>query len=252
MSISIIIPVRIDHIDRYINTELTINYLTSHFNYKIIVIENSSEFQVPLMNISHEKITYIQQYSKDKLFPRMKMINDGLDLVETVITMIYDADILLPLKTFGEIENHILNKNYHIVQPFSNPPGCIYIHQKNKNIDPKKDIDAYLFKKNDKTGFAGKGFVVCVNTDTYKSIGGENEDFLAYGPEDNERYFRFNALGYNSGVIDGKVFHLEHFRGENSSSSNPHFHNNHKLFESLKTMSVSELKDYYAKKTRFK
>ena len=65
-------------------------------------------------------------------------------------------------------------------------------------------------------------------------------------------WYPFNALGYNSGVIDGKVFHLEHFRGENSSSSNPHFHNNHKLFESLKTMSVSELKDYYAKKSRFK
>jgi len=88
---------------------------------------------------------------------------------------------------------------------------------------------------------------VCV-----KSIGGENEDFLAYGPEDNERYFRFTTLGYNSGVIDGKVFHLEHFRGDNSSPSNPHFNHNHKLYESLKTMSVSELKDYYAKKSRFK
>ena len=253
MSITVVIPLRIEHIDRYINTELVINYIANHFDYDIIVIENSAEFKIPLMNIPHKRITYIQQESDNKIFPKTKMIKDGIELVKTEITMIYDADILLPLQTFKEVENYILHKNYHIVQPFSNPPGCTYIHQKNKvTIDPTKNIDTYLLKKNDKIGFAGKGFVVCVNTAIWKSIGGENEDFLSYGPEDNERYFRFTTLGYNSGVIDGKVFHLEHFRGDNSSTSNPHFNNNHKLYESLKTMSVSELKDYYAKKSRFK
>ena len=44
----------------------------------------------------------------------------------------------------------------------------------------------------------------------------ENENFKAYAPEDKERFYRFNTLGYSVGRINNYVYHLEHARGENS------------------------------------
>ncbi len=37
----------------------------------------------------------------------------------------------------------------------------------------------------------------------------ENENFRAYAPEDKERFYRFNTLGYNVGRIDNFIYHLE-------------------------------------------
>ena len=38
------------------------------------------------------------------------------------------------------------------------------------------------------------GFCQFFDTEEYKKLGGENENFIAYGYEDDERHFRFNLL----------------------------------------------------------
>ncbi len=258
---SIIIPIRIDHYDRFMNAEITINYLMKNLENEseLILIENGDNLKFEDMAIyNKKKIIYLRQISKEKTFDRMKCINDGLLLAKYPITLIYDIDVLLPLKTFQDVKNMIINEKYDIVQPFSNPPGCIYIHQINKPDIFKKiqsndnyDISNYSKNTNDEQGFAGKGFVVCVNTEVYKSLGGENEDFKAYGPEDNERYYRFKRLEKKIGNTNNCVYHLEHHRTPNSNASNPNFKKNCELFEKIQSMSKNELEDYYMSKSRF-
>jgi hypothetical protein len=52
----------------------------------------------------------------------------------------------------------------------------------------------------------------------------ENEFFVGWGPEDKERYFRFNILGYKIYRVNGDIFHLKH---PASSWTNPYLeHNN--------------------------
>lgn len=258
---SIIVALRVDHADRLINAEIVLNYLIQNIKDKeIILVENSFESYYERMNLTDRKdIIHIYQQNNDELFHRMKCINDGLTVAKFPISLIYDIDVLLPIKVFEELKTMILTQKYDIVKPFNNPPGCVYIHQSNKQDLLEKstkghsfDIGNYQMKTHDKVGFAGNGFVVCVNTETYKSLGGENEGFLAYGPEDNERYYRFQTLDKKVGFLDNPVYHLEHFRTNNSSRSNPLFNANEELFKYIRNMSKSELSKYYETENKFK
>ena len=241
---SIIIPLRIDHRDRFVNAEIVLNYLIKYCsNMKIYVIENGKQNHFQNMKIENKQsIEYTFQYNDEQLFHRMKIINELLACVHTKNTFIYDIDCLLPVSTFIKVEEML--EYCQIVKPFSNPPGCVYIHPSNKS-NIMGDIEGYALKQGDTTGFAGNGFIVCVDTKTYKEIGGENELFKAYGPEDNERYYRFEKLGYVKGEIKNNVYHLEHFRTPNSSHNNPYFKDNNNLFEKIKRMSKEELIEYY-------
>lgn len=260
--LSVIIPLRIDHNDRFVNTEIVLNYLTTCVKEvdEIVLIENSSSFYYELMNINNKnKIRYIQQYETDRTFHRMKCINDGLCEVRNIATLIYDIDVLLPINVFSKVAHMILNEGYDIVQPFSNPPGCTYIHTLNKQYIHERilntngyDINDYRMRSGDRTGFAGNGFVVCVHKDVYMSIGGENEDFLAYGPEDNERYYRHKQLNKKIGSTTNGVYHLEHFRSMNSNESNPNFKKNWDLYNKIRSFTTKELIDYYDRRNRFK
>jgi hypothetical protein len=80
----------------------------------------------------------------------------------------------------------------------------------------------------------------------------ENENFRAYAPEDKERFYRFNTLGYNIGRVNDYVYHLEHSRGENSWFNNPHMLHNNELWNYLSNMSKQELKEYYSKQEYLK
>jgi GT2 family glycosyltransferase len=73
----------------------------------------------------------------------------------------------------------------------------------------------------------------------------ENENFISYGYEDNERPIRFEKLGYKVGRVDDLIYHMEHARTMNSWFTNPHINNNKLLYESLKEMNPEELKKYY-------
>ena len=74
----------------------------------------------------------------------------------------------------------------------------------------------------------------------------ENENFKAYAPEDKERFYRFNTLGYNVGRINDYVYHLEHERGENSWFSKPYMKHNMELWDRISCMDKDQLLDYYS------
>ena len=88
------------------------------------------------------------------------------------------------------------------------------------------------------------GFCQFFCTETYKKLGGENENFVAYGYEDDERYFRFNLLS-SVARLNEYVFHLEHGRTKNSWFNNPYCEDNKKLWENLKVKGKESLLKYY-------
>ena len=81
---------------------------------------------------------------------------------------------------------------------------------------------------------------------SYIQGGMENENFKAYAPEDKERYYRFNMLGYSVGRIENYVYHLEHARGENSWFNNPHMEGNNAEWDKIQGMSKDNLLKYYS------
>ena len=89
-------------------------------------------------------------------------------------------------------------------------------------------------------------YTVDFKRQVYIEGGMENENFKAYAPEDKERYYRFNMLGYSVGRIENYVYHLEHARGENSWFNNPHMGGNQNEWEKINGMSKEQLMQYYS------
>ena len=94
------------------------------------------------------------------------------------------------------------------------------------------------------------GHVQFVNKNSYIEAGMENENFRGSSPEDKERFYRFDKMGFKVGRIDDQVYHLEHSRGRNSwpnsVQGNPYMQENFNVWESIQKMSGEELKEYYS------
>lgn len=54
------------------------------------------------------------------------------------------------------------------------------------------------------------GGAVLIRSDTYWKAGGENEGFCGWGFEDDERYWRYQAMGFQVERLPGCIYHLHH------------------------------------------
>jgi len=72
-----------------------------------------------------------------------------------------------------------------------------------------------------------------------------NENFISWGCEDDEFYYRMSVLGNRIARVESYVYHLEHSRTYNSWFSNPNFNNNYRLWNEIKTFDKRKLIEYY-------
>jgi predicted glycosyltransferase involved in capsule biosynthesis len=248
---TLIIPIRVEHKDRYRNSEVILNFLNSNFYTNVFIFETSSNGETRLdfleslenLNIKHWCIP------EEDSFHRTKYLNIMLDEVETPVVINYDIDVLLDPQNFLECQNDILEGKSKVIYPYELGNGQIMVLEsfdyegfKNSNYS----MEFLNSSPNIREFIAECGHCMFFNTHEYKLWGGENEDFISYGPEDKERLYRFQKLTNSVSWREGeKVYHLEHYRGNDSASSNPHFNQNWKVFESIKSMDISSLSNHY-------
>ena len=252
-----IIPVRIDSNDRTRNLITVLCFLLSHFNTKIILKEVASqpfvhEYILPqvreFLDDDLKDFTYLFEKSDDSEFHRMKIINEILDQVETDVAVNYDSDVLLKPEMYEKSVNLILNEKYDIIYPygFGEYQKQIYANDELVSDFLNNDFDFSILEAREKIYMSQFGHVQFVKTKSYIDAGMENENFISWSPEDKERYFRFNKLGYKIGRIDSAfVYHLEHYRGQNSWFNNPHIEKNNQLWEFIQNLSIEQLRNYY-------
>ena len=72
-----------------------------------------------------------------------------------------------------------------------------------------------------------------------------NENFVSWGCEDDEFYFRMSTLGNRIARVNDYVYHLEHERTWNSWFSSPKFNDNWNLWHKIKTFDKKKLMEYY-------
>jgi predicted glycosyltransferase involved in capsule biosynthesis len=82
-----------------------------------------------------------------------------------------------------------------------------------------------------------------MNKESFIKAGMENENFISWGPEDSERYNRYNILGLKVQRIQGGIYHMDHFVGENSSPTNKFFKHNEREFLKIATRSKAQLQE---------
>lgn len=244
-----IIPLKIDGYDREQNFKFVINYLCSKFDTNIIITETSDTNKLILKEkyndiLVNNNITLIEK-PNEQTFHRTKYLNDMLIMSKTKITINYDIDVFLPVASYLKARD-LINQGYDLVFPYGNGQFQFMVPQFYRD----QIINTNIFKL--ETSKLIQHTSICghlqfFNTESYKKGFGENESFISYGPEDKERFHRFQLLGFKVTHIDGSfVFHLEHFRGKDSGQ-HENFESNEKLWETLKSLSKDDIIEYYNK-----
>ena len=256
-----IIPVKIESDDRLRNAITICCFLLSKFDTNILIKEVNSEpvfenealpqikeFIGDTSNISY----YFEKESDDSFFHKTRYFNELLSKCNTDVVSAYDIDVLLPVSSYLESEK-MCKGEYDLVYPFG------FGTQENQVKWQKKvfasdelvsdflnqNFDFSIFENHSQKDRAQWGHAQFFKRTSYIEGGMENENFKAWGPEDEEKHYRFPKLGYNIGRVIDWVYHLEHSRGDDSERTNIYFHDNLKLMEDIRSLSGEELKNYY-------
>jgi SAM-dependent methyltransferase len=88
------------------------------------------------------------------------------------------------------------------------------------------------------------GGSVGFNKKRYLNIGGENENFISWGPEDVERYWRASLFGYRIERTPGTLYHIDHYRGPNSTMATMQSMDNHNYWDRLQRMTKEQVMEH--------
>jgi hypothetical protein len=234
-----IIPVKYDHPDRKQNLDLCVTILKKDILCEIIIGEIGNTF-----DYWASQCRYVQFDYKD--FHRTRMLNAMAKISTTPFIVIYDSDICLPpLQLY--IMAHKLRSNADMVFPFTGEAAKMrrsdWFNKFNRHLDCGIVRNARFWGREGKDpGFLAVGHAAGINKRSFFNAGGENENFISWGPEDIERYKRFKLLDYKIERVAGAMYHMNHWKGPDSSTKNPFFIKNCAEAERLDKMNKDELK----------
>lgn len=217
-------PVTIDSQDRQENKEAITAYIERHYT------------------------AYLQVGSpvRNGKFHRTHWLNVAAELSTTPIVINYDCDILVPpLQIFMAVEM-LRNNEADMVYPYDGrfarvPRTWMPKVQKYNDVGIFKDTEFVGCRKGDAPSVGG---VVAYRKDKFIESGGENEKMVSYAPEDTERFYRWNKLGYRVARIKGCCYHLDHVITTNSSTQHPDYKNNERELNYVMSLTETELRDY--------
>lgn len=248
--ITAIIPVKIDSTERYKNLKTVVSFLLKFYKCKIIIKEVDKTQKVFLP--SNDRIVYMfEESNNEQYFHRTKILNDMLLMSDTKYTINYDCDILLPQKNCYDALC-LLESGYDLVYPYQKGSFLTFWNFTDEHLNKILTDDntfwlTYLLNKYPVTSthsgleifknlnlgtIITTGGIQIFNTKSYKNGFGENEEFIDWGPEDQERLYRFCLLGYKIGWInEGFVAHMNHPKSPMTDLKNEYNQKNHKTFE---------------------
>ena len=251
--LTFIIPTRIETEDRLRNIISSVSYLLRHLPAKVIVKEvapqNTFKFRaIPEIKkyVDISNLTHLYENSVAPLFCKSKVLNDLIVAADTKFVANYDADCILPLTSYHQAYALLAGDKADVVYPY----GCgIYQWKAEYNMQVYQEfvstLDYRVLDKRKSLSNSTIGWTQFVNRQKYIDSYMMNENFVSWGCEDDEFYFRMSTLGNRIARVEDYVYHLEHSRTDNSWFSNPNFNNNWHLWHTIKTFDRNQLIQYY-------
>lgn len=225
-----IIPVMVDHQDRVQNLNLIILFLTQHFDTNIIVGE-----------INSDKVEFATKYQY-RGFHRTRCLNEMTKAAETDFVINWDADVIIPPFQILQMV-YALRDGADVVYPYD---GTFAGVPRSYFAGVAIDLNLPALRGQHWRGFGQDRFksvggALGYNKERFLQAGGENENFISYAPEDQERYWRFNLLGMDVRRIAGALYHMDHYRGPDSTMNNPDSRASHKYWDSIKHFNKEQI-----------
>lgn len=253
--LTFLLPCRIESEDRLKNVITSVTFLLKNYpESKVIVkeVDSHSHFKFRALPIIKKyadtsQLTHIYEENTEKFFHKTRILNDLLVASDTEIVYNHDVDVILPKQSVVTAYNAIKD-HADAVYPF----GC-GVYQWAVNY-PEPVFHQFLdsnFDFNVLDGYRGRvassiGWGQMIKRDVEIEVGLWNENFISWGAEDCEFYFRLNILGYKVGRVNDDIYHFEHGRTFNSHYHNPKFMDNHNLWQNIRTWSKEDVFSYYS------
>ncbi|EGN57808.1 hypothetical protein PRBRB14_18060 [Hallella multisaccharivorax DSM 17128] len=209
-----IIPFRIDCPERQRNLSFVLHWL-AHIDAKIALIEADTISRIDKTSFT-ENISYRFVEDHNPIFHRTHYINTLLEQSNTDVVSIWDADIVTKYEQIEEAVQNIMKGNT-LTYPYHKE--CIMLSPEDTEKFLKtEDFTCINHQESHpiiNRTFCGGAFFV--NRQKYLSLGGENEHFIGWGPEDAERLRRVQIMKHPiKWTVKGNAYHLYHPRNENS------------------------------------
>lgn len=248
LELTIVIPVRIDCRERKENLDAVIRSLIKIERLSIIILEADVK-QKYLLCENCERIKYVFISDDDCIFHRTRYLNILLKMSPTDVVGVWDTDVLLDERQLKEATDAI-NNGVTLCYPYD---GSFLFLNSEQSEAAKKNVTSFFKEKNKeivnapRMGRPSVGGAFLINKHRYLQLGGENEEFYGWGPEDAERFKRMEIFEQPISRISGNLFHLYHPRGINSTFGNDE-RDKKNVTELVKIcrMDINELKKYIA------
>ena len=225
------IPVMLENRERLKHLITTVLKINEFFLTNIIIGELSTEPTLELKKFcQYNNCGYVHFKNTNSYFHRTKLLNDLARITTTPFIVNYDADVAMETNAVIETMELLRNDTYDIVIPYS---GMVV-----NVIDKKQSII---------TSKKASGGAVFWNKISFFRCGMENENFVDWGFEDNERLSRAKKLGLAIRKLPQyKLFHLDHVREErhNNDEIQAFIKNNKVELNKIVDMSREELITY--------
>jgi predicted glycosyltransferase involved in capsule biosynthesis len=260
--LTFLLPCRIESEDRLKNVVTSVTYLLKNFpEAKVLVkeVDTRSHFKFRALPVIKKyvdtiQLTHIFEENSDKFFHKTRILNDLLVASETDIVYNHDVDVVLPIGSYISAYTLVKSNQFDAVYPF----GCgVYqwaVNYSESTFNQFLD-SGFDFSVLDESKFrvaSSIGWGQMLKRETEIEIGLWNENFISWGAEDCEFYFRLNSFGKRVGRVCDNIYHFEHGRTFNSHYHNPKFMDNHNLWQNIRTWDAQKLVKYYQQQSYVK
>ncbi len=232
------IPVHLDSIHRKQNLELILKFLRYYFDTNIAVGEITYDSKPKLAHLQKDYM-YVHYDNPEKFFHKTKLLNMLYLKTETPYVFSYDCDVLFPPQQIVKCVTLLRKRIYDACLPFRD--YTIHVPRQFYKVI-YETLDLSRIKKPDdladnewKNASQVDGLALGLTQKMIFRMGFENENFKSWGPEDSERLYRIQFMGGKIGKVVGVGYHINHFRGIQSTNRNAFFKQNEEEFKKIKS-----------------
>lgn len=239
--LTIVIPVRIDCEERKVNLDTVLRSLLKTTDCPIIILEADIERRYFFAQ-QDSRVEYIFIQDNAHVFHRTLYLNKLLKTATTNIVGVWDTDVLLRSSQIRDAAISIKN-GITLCYPYDGRFLALSAKQSN---EVRSDVIHFLEAEDNENhvvpmiGRPSVGGAFVVNKRRYLNVGGENENFYDWGPEDAERLKRMEILQEPLEHISGALFHLHHPRNINPASADFQARDKHNVNEFIKICRMNE------------
>ena len=210
--VTFVIPVRIDSSERRENLDVVLDQLRKRSKIIVLEADNDSKYRVPG---NCPNVTYRFVKDDNPIFYRTKYLNELLREANTSIVGIWDTDVIVPNDQIDCSIADIRNGKAVMSFPYDGRFNLCSMEESFVFRDNRL-VEFLRGKVYSNSIFHSVGGAFLVNKDYYLEAGGENDHFYGWGMEDLERVKRMEIVGLPVSRADGALYHLFHYRYENS------------------------------------